>query len=107
MSTDTGWVPEACTLPTAEQPLRVAEFAGLFAEAVTAVHRDAPTRLRLEFDASARGEVEGLAEAESRCCSFFTFTFTDRTAERFTVTVDVPGSQTAVLDGLESTATGG
>ena len=25
------WVPEACTLPTVEQPVRVAEFDELFA----------------------------------------------------------------------------
>ena len=25
------WVPEACTLPTVEQPLRLAEFDSLFA----------------------------------------------------------------------------
>ncbi|MEV6153769.1 hypothetical protein AB0L53_25835 [Nonomuraea sp. NPDC052129] len=31
------WVPSECTLPTAEQPLRVAEFDALFAEVVRAV----------------------------------------------------------------------
>ena len=29
--TSVGWVPQACTLPTVQQPLRVAEFDGLFA----------------------------------------------------------------------------
>ena len=33
------WVPEACTLPTVEQPLRVAEFDELFATAVRPVER--------------------------------------------------------------------
>src|SRR5437660_8971680 len=28
------WVPQACTLPTVERPLRAAEFAALFAESV-------------------------------------------------------------------------
>jgi predicted metalloendopeptidase len=28
------WVPEACTLPSVEQPLRVAEFDEVFANAV-------------------------------------------------------------------------
>ncbi|MEV4838269.1 hypothetical protein AB0K05_27425 [Nonomuraea sp. NPDC049486] len=36
---DQAWVPSACTLPTAEQPLRVAEFDALFADAVRAVAR--------------------------------------------------------------------
>jgi len=31
------WVPAACTLPTAEQPLRPAEFDALFTSAATAL----------------------------------------------------------------------
>ena len=42
------WVaPEACTLPTAQQPLRVAEFDDLFANSVTWVDRPDATRLVL------------------------------------------------------------
>jgi hypothetical protein len=41
------WVPQACTLPTADQPLRQAEFDALFATAVRAFDRPDPTRLRL------------------------------------------------------------
>ena len=33
------WVPQACTLPTAELPLRVAAFDRLFADAVRGVER--------------------------------------------------------------------
>ncbi len=33
MTTESGWVPDACTLPTVDQPLRVAEFDDLFARA--------------------------------------------------------------------------
>ena len=33
------WTPATCTLPTAEQPLRVAEFDDLFRECVIAVDR--------------------------------------------------------------------
>ncbi|MFG1754168.1 hypothetical protein [Streptosporangium sandarakinum] len=46
---DLGWTPSACTLPTAEQPLRVAEFDALFIDAVRGVARPEPTRLRLEL----------------------------------------------------------
>lgn len=46
---DLGWAPSACTLPTTEQPLRVAEFDALFTDAVQTVARPAPTRLRLEL----------------------------------------------------------
>jgi hypothetical protein len=48
MSNQLDWVPAACTLPTAEQPLRVAEFDDLFATSVRAVDRVGPTVLRLD-----------------------------------------------------------
>ena len=44
---DQSWVPDACTLPTVEQPLRAKEFDDLFRDAVTAVHRIDATRARL------------------------------------------------------------
>jgi hypothetical protein len=76
----TEWVAvEACTLPTADQPLRVAEFDDLFATALRAIeHSAAPVRARLLLaggdDLSER--VQRLADAETACCSFFTFTLT-------------------------------
>jgi Co/Zn/Cd efflux system component len=36
---DLSWVPDACTLPTVQQPLRVTEFDDLFRESTTAVDR--------------------------------------------------------------------
>jgi hypothetical protein len=39
VTTDSVWVPEACTLPTVEQPFRVAEFDDLFAVALCDVRR--------------------------------------------------------------------
>lgn len=44
---DLDWVPAACTLPTPEQPLRVAEFDALFAASSRRVERLTPTHLRL------------------------------------------------------------
>ncbi|ACZ87769.1 hypothetical protein [Streptosporangium roseum] len=46
----TNWAPAECTLPTAEQPLRVAEFDALFAGALRGHQRLAPTHLRLRLD---------------------------------------------------------
>jgi hypothetical protein len=40
-------VPQACTLPTAEQPVRLADFDDVFATGVVGVQRVAPLRLRL------------------------------------------------------------
>ncbi|MFW6723549.1 hypothetical protein ACHZ98_26010 [Streptomyces sp. MAR4 CNY-716] len=76
---DLAWVPESCTLPTAERPLRVAEWDALFAEVPASVSRPEPLRLRLRLaDGPGVAErVRELAERESGCCSFFTFT-TDR-----------------------------
>ncbi|MFC7479812.1 hypothetical protein ACFQX7_06905 [Luedemannella flava] len=45
--TETAWAPEACTLPTAERPLRLAEFDALFATAAHEGERLSPTHLRL------------------------------------------------------------
>jgi hypothetical protein len=69
------WVPEACTLPTVDQPLRRAEFDDLFAQDVLAVVRESPHRVRLELrpDPAAATRAAGLAVEETGCCSFFTF----------------------------------
>lgn len=69
------WVPDACTLPTVEQPLRRAEFDEFFAHDVLAVHHESPLRIRLELrpDAEAASRAGGLAVKETGCCSFFAF----------------------------------
>jgi hypothetical protein len=68
-------VPEACTLPTAEQPLRRAEFDELFANDVLAIRRESPQRLRLELRAEPEtaSRAAALAVKETGCCAFFTF----------------------------------
>jgi hypothetical protein len=102
----TTWVPRSCTLPTAEQPLRVAAFDALFAERLAGASR--PGRLRLEL-VLAGGEgveatVRDLVARETGCCSFFTFTVHPGPLEiRLVVTVD--GAHEAVLDALEERAT--
>lgn len=69
------WATDACTLPTAEQPLRRREFDDLFAADVVAVVRESPTRTTLELrpDAEAAGRAAALAVKETGCCSFFSF----------------------------------
>jgi hypothetical protein len=98
-------VPQACTLPAAEVPLRVAEFDGLFADAVRGIERVGPTRLRLELRASPRvaRRAAALVAAETECCSFFTFTLT-ATAGSLALEVTVPQAQAAVLDALAERA---
>ncbi|GHE51368.1 hypothetical protein [Streptomyces capitiformicae] len=73
--TDLAWVPQPCTLPTEDRPLRVADWDALFAEHLTSLSRPEPLRLRL--DLAGGGDVvervRDLVERESGCCSFFTF----------------------------------
>jgi hypothetical protein len=108
------WVPvDACTLPTTEQPLRVAEFDDLFATSLTAVVRPpgAATRARLLLAGGTelRERVQRLADAEIACCSFFTFTVTSLPGdEQGTVALDieVPAARTDVLAALAERARG-
>lgn len=97
----TAWVPDACTLPTAEQPFRVAEFDQLFARTLQAVRRTAPTSLELELELAidGRSEVDDLIARETSCCSFFTFTVTS-VESGLLLGVTVPAGQIAVLDGF-------
>ena len=67
--------PEACTLPTVEQPLRRDEFDALFSEDVISVQQVSAERLRFGLRAhpEAAARAAGLAVKETGCCSFFTF----------------------------------
>ncbi|MGW6196481.1 hypothetical protein ACWF0M_10100 [Kribbella sp. NPDC055110] len=94
---DETWAPEACTLPTAERPFRVAEFDHLFSTHLRGFERVDPQTLDVTLDADARTTVENLTARENECCSFFTFTLTDTTLR-----ITVPPTQTAVLDGLSA-----
>jgi hypothetical protein len=93
--------PDACSLPTAERPTRVAEFDDLFATAVTWVERPEPTRLRLGLpaDPEVAGRAANLAVRESDCCTFFTFALTT-TGPNVHLEVTVPAAYAEVLDGL-------
>lgn len=100
-------VSAACTLPTAEQPLRVAEFEELFATLLTGVERTSPTTVVLDLRAGAAEEaqVRDLAARETECCSFFRFTLTHTGADRLRLDVAVPEAHADVLDGLTELVT--
>ena len=95
------WVPEACALPTADQPLRVAEFDALFATAVRPAERVGPTGLRIHLPAGEETEstVRELVARETMCCSFFSFDVRHVPGET-ELDVRVPESQAAVLDAM-------
>jgi hypothetical protein len=108
-----GWVPvEACTLPTEDRPLRVAEFDSLFSTVQHQVQPPAPgeprARLVLAGDDTLRDRVQQLANAETACCSFFTFTVTELRGEapggaeqaRVALDIEVPPARADVLAAL-------
>jgi hypothetical protein len=98
---DDSWVPPSCSLPTAEQPLRVAEFDDFFADAVRNTDRVTPTKLRLELipDAEVAQRAGGLIARETDCCSFFTFVITAG-GDGMTLEIQVPDAYAHVLDAL-------
>ncbi|WP_063131137.1 hypothetical protein [Nocardia fusca] len=98
-----GWAPDACTLPTVEQPIRVAEFDRLFADSARSARRPGPARRELVLDPAAEPDARGLAARESRCCSFFTFDF-DPTTEGLVMGVEAPAAYVEVLDAFAARA---
>ncbi|MFE3451753.1 hypothetical protein ACFXJ8_22795 [Nonomuraea sp. NPDC059194] len=100
---DQGWVPSACTLPTAEQPLRVAEFDALFADAVRQIRRHGREHLLLDlaFTPKHAARAAELAARENGCCSFFTFALT---GSAMTLEVRTPVEHADVLDALQARA---
>jgi len=97
--------PSACTLPTADQPLRVREFDDLFATSLRGALRIDGRNLRLDLVAEpgVAAEAADLATRETRCCSFFSFSvvISDR---QLSLNVSVPDDHVEVLDGLAARA---
>lgn len=100
------WVPDACTLPSADRPLRVAEFDALFGRALHSVERLDRRRLRLLVGGTQEAELRDLIARETSCCSFFAFTVA-RDGERFVVEIAVPAVHESVLDALMARLTCG
>jgi hypothetical protein len=94
------WAPPACTLPTVEQPLRLAEFDTLFATGLEDLERPTPTLLQLRLAAELESTARDLTAREAHCCSFFTFTFTTNSDGSLLLAVTVTEPHTAVLDTL-------
>jgi hypothetical protein len=103
--TEADWVPQACTLPTAEQPLRIAEFGGLFTTSLRGLARLAPTRLQLRLAADAEATARDLTARETSCCSFFAFDYAPASDGHLLLDVTVPDAHVDVLDALAVRAT--
>ncbi|MFF1868795.1 hypothetical protein [Kitasatospora herbaricolor] len=102
--TELSWVPTSCTLPTEQQPLRVAEWDELFADRLITSARTDRLRLRLVLAGGAGVEetVRDLAARESGCCSFFTFIVTPANDDHVQLDVEVDPPREMVLDALQT-----
>jgi hypothetical protein len=99
------WVPPQCTLPTKEQPLRVAEFNDLFSTRLRRVERRDPSHLVLTFNDAPGLEaaMRDLTAREAQCCSFFTFTVTASDGQ-LRLDVEVPPTHSDVLEEVAARA---
>ncbi|MFI5627564.1 hypothetical protein ACIA03_29175 [Nocardioides sp. NPDC051685] len=95
---------DACTMPTAERPLRLAEFDALFASAVRSVERRGnDVRMRLTGGDGLVERVRDLTARETSCCSFFAFTV-DGNDQDLTLDISVPPARQEILDALAERA---
>ena len=100
------WPPgAACTLPTVERPLRLAEWDALLATS-RLVERPEPGLLRIGLDGGAdrADDVRDLTARESACCAFFGFDVRLDGADGIVLDVRVPPGMTPILDGLAARA---
>jgi hypothetical protein len=98
------WSTDACTLPTAARPLRLAEFDALFATSAREVARDEhDVRIHLVGAAGLRAQVVDLVAREQECCSFFTFSV-EGGEEDLTLGISVPEQRRSILDALADRA---
>lgn len=95
------WVPAACTLPTVEQPLRLAEFDEFFRTAVQRADRPRTTTLELVISPESEASARDLADRETSCCSFFHFDF-HPAADDLVISIGVPKDHVDVLDALQA-----
>ena len=95
-------------MPTAQRPLRLAEFDELFTTAVRSIVRLDRRQVRLELapEAAVAARAADLLVRETECCSFFTFTLT-ATGGQVSLAVAVPDGQVEVLDALADRAAAG
>lgn len=100
-------IPSACTLPTAERPIRLKEFGELLASSSRRGERLSATSLTLYLagEAGLEQSVRELAARESDCCSFFAFEISADQADVI-MTITVPPQHSGILDSLEAKTVG-
>ena len=94
---------DACTLPTAERPLRQAEFDALFTSARRVTRNELEVELHLVGSAGLRERVEDLAARETACCSFFAFDV-EGEDDDLVLRIAVPEERRDILEALATRA---
>jgi hypothetical protein len=95
---------DACTMPTVDRPLRLAEFDALFSSAVRRVERlGGGVRMHLAGAPGLVDRVRDLTRRETACCSFFTFTM-EGSDDDLTLDISVPPARQEILDALADRA---
>jgi len=94
---------DACTLPTAERPLRQAEFDALFTSARQVNRNGCEVEIHLAGSAGLRDRVEDLAARETACCSFFAFDIEGEDGD-LVLRIAVPEERRDILDALATRA---
>ena len=96
-------IPDACRLPTAERPIRLAEFDALLTDSLRGVDRDSPTHLTLHLHGHEDIEAvtRDLAAREAECCSFFDFTVAGD-GRNAVLGIGVPLQHASILDSLQA-----
>jgi len=106
--TDLWSAPDACTLPSVDQPVRVAEFDAVVAAYVRQVEEVSPTRVRMTLTGpdELAEQIQDLADRETACCSFFTFTLRNQPelTSVLHLDIEVPAAYTDVLTALANRA---
>jgi hypothetical protein len=78
----------------------VAEFDALFADALECVERLGDGRVRLLLKGTMEERARELAQRETGCCSFFTFTFAREGNDTLVMEVTAPGEHAAVVEAM-------
>lgn len=95
---------DACTMPTGDRPLRLAEFDDLFATAVRGVERrGSDVRMHLVGSEGLADRVRDLTERETSCCSFFTFAI-EGSDHDLTLDISVPPDRLQIIEALAARA---
>lgn len=96
-------IPTACTLPTAERPIRLKEFDDLLATSSRQADRTSATSrtLHLAGGDDLEQRTRDLSARETECCLFFTFHIASED-DGVVLTVSVPPQHSGILDSLEA-----